>query len=267
MLSLKDIQTAFLAVGLALVFSSCDPDDDNTCCDPTNPECTNYDPCYGKIETTAFFTISQALSNFGENASVFIEDDVVTGGTLKFSAIPQEGATYTWILGIDTTIGGSEITTTLGNLPNGSYPNTLIVTKTPDTLCFPLDDGHATHARSFNKILGCEAAIWGRYRGVFSSQPNDSTEIEFALSSNHLEIQPLPCPSSNIQGIFFVNANMIGDTLMMNIDGSANSILSFAAYGSIDKPEGKATIDSSSNLVLAEYTIWDTSYTFTGRKL
>lgn len=252
---------------LFVAVTGCKNDDDNECCDPTNPECANYDECFGKLETTAFFTISQALSNFGDNNSVFIEDDVITGGTLKFSAIPQEGATYTWILGIDTTIGGSEITTNIGTLQNGSYPNTLIVTKTPDTLCFPFDDGQATYVRSFNKILGCEAAIWGRYRGVFSSQPNDSTEIEFALSSNHLVLDPLPCPSNNIQGIFFVNANMLGDTIMMDLDGAVNSILSFRAYGSLDLPEGTATLDINSNIVEAEYTIDDTNYFFTGRKL
>ncbi len=210
-------KSAFLVVGVGLFLTSCKGDDENECCDPSNPECANYDACFGKLETTAFFTISQALSNFGDNNSVFIEYDVITGGTLKFSAIPQEGATYTWILGVDTTIGGPEITTTIGTLSNGSYPNTLIVTKTLDT--------------------------------------------------NHLVLDPLPCPSNNIQGIFFVNANMIGDTIMMDLDGAVNRILSFKAYGFIDLPEGTAALDINSNVLEAEYSIDDTNYLFTGRKL
>ncbi len=263
---MKALQKYFLLALLAgAVLAGCRNDDDAPCCDPTNPECPNYDPCHDKVETTAYFTIAQALGPIGPNASVFITDDVVTGGTLKFSALPQEGAIYTWILGIDTIVGGPEITTTLGSLPNGTYPNSLIVNRAPDTLCFPLDEGTAQFIRSFIKITSCEMAILGRFRGVFNSQPNDSTEIEFALSPSPQQI--LPCNPSNFQGYFLVNGNMNGDTIKLNGDGTVNSMSSFKSYGAIDKPEGTAVLDVESGLIEVEYTLGGDAYLFNGRKL
>jgi len=250
---------------LALLWAGCKKDDEEDCCDPTNPECANYDPCFGETETTAFFTIAQALSGFGDNASVFIEDDVVTGGTLKFTAIPQEGATYTWILGVDTIEGDFEITTQLGSLPNGVYPNKLIVTKQPDTTCFPLDAGIAEYTRSFTKISGCEAAILGRYRGVFSSNPTDSTEIELALSPSPQVI--LPCNPNGTSLPFFVNANNLGDTIRSNADGFVNSQIHFNAFTAVDEPHGKVILDVDLDEITAEYTIGEQSFLFTGSKL
>jgi hypothetical protein len=260
------LKISFLLLLIIALAVGCKDDDENTCCDPTNPECPNYDPCFGKVNTTALFTISQRLSSFGDNASVFIEDDVVTGGTLKFTAIPQEGAIYTWILGSDTTVGGPEITTNLGNLPFGTYPNSLIVTKPADTLCFPDDSGIDEFTRSFTAVSICEAAILGRYQGVFASQPNDSTEIEFAVSSSPLEIL-LPCDPNNITSVFFVNANMEGDTLKTGANGFANTVFPFVAFGAIDQPEGTAVIDLESNIMTVTYTLGDSSYSFTGIKL
>jgi hypothetical protein len=251
---------------LFVAVTSCKEDDEDQCRDPTNPECANYDPCFGMVETTAFFTISQALSGFGDNASVFIEDDVVTGGTLKFSAIPQEGATYTWILGVDTIEGNFEITTELGSLPNGVYPNKLIVTKQTDTTCFPLDTGIDEYTRSFTKITGCEAAILGRYRGVFSSNPTDSTEIELALSPSPQGI--LPCnPNGGSGFVFIVNANLNGDSIRTDGDGFVNTQFHFKAFGAIDQPEGKAILNSENEVLSAEYSIGDVDYLFSGIKL
>jgi hypothetical protein len=250
---------------VAAVVAQCKKDDE-PCCDPTNPACPNYDPCFGKLETTAFFTIAQRLGPIGENANVFITDDVVLGGMLKFSAIPQEGATYTWILGIDTIVGGPEITTNLGSLPFGTYPNTLIVTKTPDTLCFPNVPGVAQFTRSFTRISVCHAQILGKFKSVFSSgSATDSTEIELARSPSIQQIQPC-IPGSSNSGQFFVNANNNGDTFKMAGDGMANKILSFKAYGAVDQPEGMAVIDST-GIITVDYTLGGIGYFFRGRKL
>ena len=39
---------------LALLWAGCKEDDEEECFDPTNPECSNYDPCYGNEPTAAF---------------------------------------------------------------------------------------------------------------------------------------------------------------------------------------------------------------------
>lgn len=260
------IQTVFVAMGLVLVFYSCCRDDDNTCSDPTNPECENYDPCYGKIPTTAEFTIAQQYLGAGPNADIYFEDDTVTGGTLKFIAKEQEGATYTWILGIDTIVGGYEITKPLGVLPEGSYSNSLIVTKQADTICFPNDEGIAQFNRSFIKINGCDRVIFGRYFGVFSKSPTDSVEIELIASSSYTHVQPCHIPS-NEGGIFSVNFNLNGDTIRLKRYGLVNKRMSFKSEFQIGVPDGEIIYDSYKDQVTAIYSIDDVDYHFTGRKL
>lgn len=260
---MKQIIKYFILLAfISVVFVACDKDDE-TCCDPTNPECPNYDPCFGKMETTAYFTIAQQFGPIGENASLFITDDVVLGGTIKFSAIPQDGATYTWILGIDTVVGGPEVTTDLGGLPVGTYPNTLIVTKIMDTLCFPNDPGVAQFTRSFTRISGCDAQITGKFRGIFEGAGPDSVVIELALSPSVNEI--LPCTTNN-QMRFFVNANTLGDTSKTSSDGASNRLLSLRAYGALDEPEGMVEVDTN-GIVTANYMLWNSAYSFKGRKL
>lgn len=262
----KYIQTIFLAAGLAFVFSACCRDDDNTCSDPTNPKCENYDPCYGKIPTTAEFTIAQQYWGAGANTDVYFEDDTVTGGTLKFIATEQEGATYTWILGADTIVGGYEITKSLGVLPEGVYSNSLIVTKPIDSLCFPNDSYESQFSRSFVKINGCDRAIFGRYFGVFAKSPLDSVEIELISSSSFNNVEPCHIPS-NEGAIFSVNFNLNGDTIRLNRNGLVNKRMSFTALNQLGIPEGEIIYDSYTNQVSAIYSIDDIDYHFTGRKL
>lgn len=254
-----------LAGVVLLTLHSCKKDEEE-CCDPTNPECINYDPCYGSTETTAFFTIAQQYWPAGENADVYIEDDIVTGGELKFSAIPQEGATYTWILGADTIVGDFEITRTLGDLPDGTYENSLIVTKVPDTVCFPLDDGVADFTRSFTRIDGCERAVLGRYIGLFEAQSSDSVIIEVASSPSLNEIEP--CDSQSLLGaIHSVNFNLQNDTIRLFLNGYANSRLSFESLGSVGTPTGEFIYDPELDRAIANYHIDEISYSFIGRKI
>lgn len=262
----KKLSLFYILFIVTAVWVSCGNDDEQTCYDPTNPECSNYDPCIGKIGTTAYFTIAQRYWPFGENANIFIEDDIVTGGTLKLAAIPQEGAVYTWVLGIDTIVGGSEITIPLGNLPQGIYGNSLTVTKTVDSLCLPLDNGMAQFSRSFTRIDGCDRAILGRFKGVFSHLPNDSTEIETIASSSVESVEPCDLPS-NASAIFAINFGLNNDTIRLRLNGGANSQFSFESLNAIDRPEGEFVFDQILNIARADYSIGNATYSFTGRKL
>lgn len=262
-------QTIFLLAFVTLLFSACDPDDDNTCCDPTNPECSNYDPCYGKIPTTAEFKIAQQYAPFGSNATIYIEDSVLTYGTgIRFKAVEQEGASYRWILGLDTVYNETEVYKTIGSLPPGAYPVFLQVTKTPDSLCFSADDGVANRMQHFHLINGCDAIIYNRFKGVFTTSPEDTTIIELALSSSLDSIAPCIPFSGGPSGIFSVNFNGLGDTIgSSNISGAVNSQIEFNSAGAVDEPDGTLKVDPATGEVTAEYTIGDTNYSFRGVKL
>lgn len=96
--------TTLYKVGVLSVFilglSSCDPDDDQVapCCDSTNPECPNYDPCTTKVEPTADFMMQEGVMTndgyvFGRDDSVFFKD-------VRYSALYDSSIyTHTWYLG------------------------------------------------------------------------------------------------------------------------------------------------------------------------
>lgn len=258
------IKAAF--VGLTVVIFGC-KSDDNTCYDPSNPECENYDPCYDKLPTTAEFTISKQYFPFGANANFFVEDNILTpGGNLRFTAIPQEGASYTWIIGADTVFGEYEITKGLNDFSVGTHNNTLIVTKPTDTICFPHDKGSVQFDRSFIKIRSCEATVLGKYRGVFSTNPSDSVVIILALSPSFNSIEP--CDSTAVVGEFFsVNFNANEDTVPLNINGFVNTQISFESQNETGIPEGEVIYDPIKNSVEAIYSNDLVNYHFTGRKL
>lgn len=262
-------QTILLLAFVTLLFSSCDPDDDNTCCDPSNPECENYDPCYGKIPTTAEFTIAQQYAPFGPNAYIYIEDSVLTyGGQMRFKAVEQEGASYRWILGLGTVYDEIEVYKTIGSLPPGAYPVFLQVTKTPDSLCFPADDGVANRMQHFHLINGCDALKLGKFRGVFATSLQDTTIIELALSSSLDSIAPCIPFSGGPSAIFSVNFNGMGDTIRSSyIAGGVNSEIEFNSAGAVDEPDGTLKVDPATGEVIAEYTIGETNYLFRGVKL
>lgn len=83
------------------VLIACDKDDE-PCDDRTNPECTNYDPCWNKV-VTADFKMRQTSPGF-----VIPEDlqaewcDTILGSGVEFLADMEEALSYTWQIGTET---------------------------------------------------------------------------------------------------------------------------------------------------------------------
>lgn len=103
MLRLKYIQIAFLAIGLALLFSSCNTDDENECCDPANPECSNYDPCYSNPPTADFKMRTTSVSFVTpENLEAEWCDTIYRSG-VEFKADMKNAEEYTWYIGSEST--------------------------------------------------------------------------------------------------------------------------------------------------------------------
>src|SRR5690606_36172120 len=92
--------TVWAAVGiLVLSFAACDRDDDQPCDDPTNTDCPNYDPCFGKDSVTATF---QFLARYGVGADApWYPETKFIGSPFRFSAIDTAADSYTWYLGTD----------------------------------------------------------------------------------------------------------------------------------------------------------------------
>lgn len=164
------------------------------CYDKLNPDCENYDPCYGKTVTKSQFKIEQYLGEW-ENEPIWIEADTVyaTGNTnpIRFTAT-CDADSFIWKIGANTYYSKSF---TLNFFPYDSkIPITLVVVnKNPNTACFPKDNGRDTLTRVMytwkeesywdnnNKkyIFNNPHPIMGYYEGYFSSNPTVKTIIRF----------------------------------------------------------------------------------------
>lgn len=260
------LKLSFLLILVTTLAAGCQDDDENTCCDPTNPECPNYDPCFGKMETTADFAILQPYAQVGPNAGTYFEDSVTFGATMRFVAKDTAASSYRWILGVDTIYDEVEVTRSTFSLPEGSYPVSLKVAKDPDSLCFPLDDGMDETTRFFTKINGCDAAIWGEYKGVLESNSNDSLVVQLILSSSTNSIEPCD-PQSIIGAVFCLNLFNENDTSKLIGNGTTNTRYSFHIENNTSGNTGEAVLDIETGLIEISYSLDGVTEKFNGIKL
>jgi len=255
-----------LLAGVILITLHACKKDEEECCDPTNPKCPNYDLCIGKIETTADFDILIPYAQVGVNAGTYYEDSVTFGATMRFVAKDTAASSFRWILGVDTIYDEIEVTRSAFSLPVGSYPVTLKVTKDPDSLCFPLDDGMDEKTKFFTKISGCDAAIWGEYKGVLESNSNDSLVVQLILSSSTNSIEPCD-PQSVIGAVFGLNLFNESDTVKLIGNGTTNTRYSFHIENNTSGNTGEAVLDIETGLMEISYSLEGDTEKFNGIKL
>jgi len=144
--------------------------DDPPCNEPTNPKCSNYDPCYDKKPVSANFEIGLTEDPFTitKFTGMFEEDTIFPDGALHFRA-KIKNAKYIWKLGSET-IYDSAFTRTFYKVPFGRYKVTLIVEKDPDLRCFPNNNGRDTLTRYFHIVEPCKLKTTGSYKGVWEGQ-------------------------------------------------------------------------------------------------
>jgi hypothetical protein len=149
------------------------------CYDPTNPQCENYDPCYGKKLVSAAFKIQEVVSfpfntipdAWGESPDT---DTIATYG-IQFTAL-EDGAEYEWHIGREVLTGKSVYRQNF--TPFDTYPITLIVKKQPNKLCFPKDDGIDTLTRRMYAGSWLRhSPILGKFKG-YVTNPMDTLTIE-----------------------------------------------------------------------------------------
>ena len=163
------------------------------CNDPTNPDCENYDPCYGKSPVKAEmmlglyhpFLVVNGDESFICEDSVFRapgteklpESSYMWNSDIVFKCLTSGAETY-WKLGSENITDKLFIRTfPFGEGIMGKYQVQLIVEKEPDIKCFPLDDGIDTIVKTFEFVPNYELPIMGVYRVLFEGD-TDSTTIE-----------------------------------------------------------------------------------------
>jgi hypothetical protein len=104
-------------------------------------------------------------------------DSIFGDKNVTFTAI-EDGASYTWILGLDT-VHTKTVTRFFYNwMVGNSYPITLIVRKKPNKICYPYDDGIDTITKMIH------VARTGNFDSLFT-QANYHFEGNFRIKSEN----------------------------------------------------------------------------------
>lgn len=260
----KLFQTVLLMVGLMLLAQCCKPDPDPPtpppCTDQTNPDCPNYDPCYGEHPVTADFKMYDDIFTGGPFAGTWYEDSVLFKGNIKFEAF-EDSAYYKWYLGQEVLegYGDSIVTKGISNLDPGTYDAALVVEKAPNLMCFPDDDGRDSIYKTFTIVDRCDLLVINKYKGVFNSAPEDSLVIEFYFMNPNTK-EP-DCDSYELGGINLKGEN--DTTFISNQIGIVNHYMEFA--GAVyTSPQGFFEVFPD-NTCHAEYLLRGENYVFNGK--
>jgi hypothetical protein len=246
------------------VLSACDKDDDPqeiSCDDPANPECENYDPCFGESPTSAEFVIERRWAPGVPDSLTYVGGtDKFSRGTLRFRALDQDALTYRWYLGAEQ-ISEPIFDRNFGTqVPFGSMITvSLVVTKQlPDLNCFPNDMGRDSVTKNFFILNPCDFLVNGKFRGVYAHAPEDSITIETLFD--------LPS-SGECTGIAFsaFNFGNSGEWYAdMQYPQAINNQLYFGGSGGAS-PKGYLFIDEETEDVAFSYGYYNVNWEFTGK--
>lgn len=163
------------------------------CNDPRDPDCENYDPCMDAKQTSAAFTIKEATYTQiiePRLADFLMDTDSVYFSSVYFEATQADADSFIWQI-------GSEIEPRYGKQVNVKFPDNmrgstftirLIVKRTPNTRCFPNDDGIDTVIRQFYFVRFNEPLSWeGTYYGSDDNKPDSLYTIVLGHSFDEVE--------------------------------------------------------------------------------
>ncbi|MCA1763470.1 MAG: hypothetical protein LC664_10815 [Flavobacteriales bacterium] len=264
----------FLLLLVTALAVSCQDDDENTCCDPTNPECPNYDPCWDKEEPNASFFTEDRLTwpEFGEN--LWIHDTILKGGLIRFrSPFEGEGISHKWYVGTEIL----EEPSITRNFTNVQRPTTItvshVITYPVDTICYPFASGRDSIVQNFHLIDSISEllTIENTFRGVLNNQ-TDSFDFK-CRALRHFWGTPARWNSAG-WGFYLINFHNNQDSVRNDGIDFTNTRLTFT---DLSNPKGVLVVDPIDFSVEMTYPIDfsvemtyqfpddNTEYTFRGR--
>lgn len=228
------------------------------CTDVTNPNCVNYDPCYGVQSVTADFEMWAfdpvlAAQGPGYLKDAFISEDSIFQPTAVYFRAKLKGASYVWQLGTEmvTDSGDYRYFDASGN-PGiyRVYNNSLTVTKNPNYSCFPNDTNWATKSRSLKIVRPSQLLTSGTFRVKYEGM-RDSVTLQI-LTWNSFEgtNKDTSCTYCRLLLGF---RDAVEDSNYVYNGYYTNKIIKFQSNPSMDPYNGYFKVDPSSQAVLAEY--------------
>ncbi len=264
--------TAFALVAL-LSASSCKRD----CDDRSNPDCENYDPCYGKTQPSAKFIMEESNPQLANNG-IWYADSVFKGYMLRFrSEFTDKQYTHTWYVGAETFTSATTPDRNFGQEARPQYITiSHVLEYTPDLQCFSDDNGKDSVAQTFRLIASYneELQTYGTFRGALDGA-TDTFEVKIISVDKNNQ----PAGFNTHEQDWYINFHNRGDTLTSNGDFHSPLRLNGYYYNRqgffIDQLEGTIVVDAKgrfemhyrnegAKLELLGDRLW---HTFKGRKI
>lgn len=247
-----------ISLGMAVSLGSCKKE---KCHDPSNPDCDNYDPCYGQVPVETEIELSQRVALTGIYEDLYLEADNIFPQTrIKFHC-PLNGAKYTWTLGAET-ITTQTFERTFFTAPFGDYTVMLVVEKQPNKQCYPNDDGVDTIIKKFKIVQYCELESMGVFKGKWDKLSTDSGIVTIRAFRDGSYSD-----SCSINGIIrFTNLQNKQDTLEGDCFVSDTQLVHYG-YPSLGFRKFSSQVDPLTKSVVIEFYISEEKHTFKGRKI
>jgi len=159
------------------------------CKDASNPECSNYNPCNGQQKTSAHFVIyQQPSSGIGQyylSKWTYYDVDSVIPEYVLFKADITNAQSYEWHIGAGVYNTDTVSLSFMGVAPGTIIPITLILKRTPNTQCFPGDNGVDTFTRNMVIVpFATTNRLLGNYIGYYTDAPGTTVNFNFYLGQD-----------------------------------------------------------------------------------
>jgi len=253
-----------LAGVILLTLHACKKDEEQECCDPTNRECINYDPCHGGPIGKAEFTISNRVQT--SDGWQFFPDTMFGPyyPNLYFDALyPDQVETHKWYLGAEVIEEASFVR----NFSDAPYPSDItvshVVTYTELDPCKPDDNGRDSVTVTFRLVESYfEFATTGTFRGSH----NGSEEYEWSVYPIDQNGDTAFTVEETVD-FRYINFHNTGEVADYFWHQPRNSKVSVYGDGSSD-PRGIYTVSATGQVRFDyEYILQGNFFQFTGAKI
>ena len=249
----------------AAVLAGCRDDDDEPCCDATNPECPNYDPCWDVIEPTAKILMRESYIRPGEGY-VWTDFDNVFYNNVEFSS-PHIGPEYehTWYLGAE--VIHDPVFTRTHPIDRPQFITVShVITFPVDSSCYSnLTGKDSTSATYYIIEFWNEFLSYGKYRLAFA---NETDSFDMELTRIYPDGSPVGIPALHEQNPRMLAINFHNETDSMEIPMTGRNLERYFAGDGNVQPQGLLEIDPlSRRLVTVQYQYQNQSFNLSGRVL
>lgn len=224
---LKPIPYYFLLSTLLLMLAQgCKKEEDEPCCDASNPECANYDPCFGRKDAvSADFKTEVRIYRSLTNPSTLESDTFFAPYRIYFVASESNSDSYEWKIGSEPRVFIDKEFFLSFDCPNILYQDIfirLITERLSDSNCTSQNKLRDTLTKMIYFVKEIESPVFGEYRGYLKHDPSKLFNVKFIYKSAVSNPNPDPC-SGNLwsRNIY----NLANEGCYKELKGNDGSVL------------------------------------------